>query len=265
MKSFLKYCGGKAKLLPSILNIVPDFENYFEPFVGGGSVFLNINLENKACSISDINSNLINCYNIIKNNLEALITELSNNVKYSNTLESYLSNRNRYNAIKNLDSEKVEQAALFIYLNKCGFNGMYRENKSGIFNVPFGNMKNPIICNSELLGKVSKYLQDINISNGDYKTITPMQGDLVYLDPPYHGAFNSYTLSPFDIKEQIELKEFIDLLTKSNVKIILSNSSTDFIKDLYKDYTISIIKTRYSVGGKGASRSIKEELLITNF
>lgn len=282
MKPFLKYCGGKSKLVAIISKNFPEtFGNYFEPFLGGGSVFLNLaskghaSASASACNyyISDVNKSLMICYKVIKNNLQDLITELSKNI-YINEKEAYLVNRIKFNEIKHKDNKDnndiITECALFIYLNKCGFNGMYRENKQGNFNIPFGRMTNPNIINETHLVNVSNLLNDnsVYISSGKYTGMLEFvqKGDFVYFDPPYHETFTSYNKSGFGKNEQIELKEFIDLLTLKHVHVLLSNSCTEFIKELYKDYTIIIIDTKYSIGGKNTDRN-KEclEVLIKNF
>lgn len=274
LKSCLKYCGGKTKLLPYISEHIPlvEFKNYFEPFVGGGSVVLDIyskKLSIENYNISDINYNLINCYKVIKERLQELLEELGNE-KYKNQSSSFSIHRDRFNEIKfNVPYDlEVEQAALFIYLNKCCFNGMYRVNKSDKFNVPFGKMKNPLICDIITLTNLSNALQHINILHCNFKDTlnTIKEGDFVYLDPPYHKTFTDYTSNSFGENEQKELKIFIDKLTEKGVYVLLSNSATDFIKNLYSNYTIINISTKYSLGGKGSNRALdKQEVLIKNY
>lgn len=275
-KSFIKYVGGKSKLLNYIINNMPiEFNNYFEPFVGGGSVIFGLISNgvviNKICTISDINDNLINCYNVIKNNLDDLKKELLE-LKYENKSDNYYLCRERFNKIKfnKVEDEFVEKAALFIFLNKCGFNGMYRENLSGKFNIPFGNMKNPKICDTEVLDNINRLLSDKNIiiNSCEYENIliNIKENDFVYIDSPYDETFTGYTSSKFGKNEQSKLKLFVDILTKKKVKVMLSNSSTIFIKELYKDYNQVNLTTKYSLGGKNTNRSEdKCELLITNY
>lgn len=272
MKTFIKYCGGKARLLPYIIENLPTtFNNYFEPFVGGGSVILGIiskDLDNvnRTYTISDINKNLINCYTVIKNNVDELVQELLKEC-YRNEKHIYLENRERYNEIKFSEDFLIEQAALFIYLNKCGFNGMYRENKSGGFNIPYGDMKNPKICDNISLMCISQALQNVNISYNSYQMILDVveKDDFVYLDPPYDGTFTDYTSDGFGKDEQKKLKEFVDVLTNNGVKVMLSNSATDYIKETYKEYNIVNLTTKYSLGGKGADRGTKQEVLVKNY
>jgi len=277
LKSPLKWVGGKNKLSPFIIKELPEvYGNYFEPFAGGASIlFKLLNSDSNAQReyfISDINECLVNTFNTIKFDVELLITELKND-KYTNNKELFYQHRQRYNNIKFLDDEyKIEKAALFIYLNKCCFNGMYRENSQGLFNVPFGDMKNPNICDSVSLRNISKALNDKNVhfSFCNYTDILHIvkEGDLVYLDPPYLGTFTEYTNNVFENNEQIKLKNFIDELSSKNVYVLLSNNDIDFIKKLYKDdiYKFIHLNTTYSLGGKNVNRfSTKNELLIKNF
>lgn len=272
-KPVVKWAGGKSKLLPYIIENLPTtkFKNYHEPFVGGASVIIEIlklKKEDKHIKyyISDINKNLINVYNIIINNVTELILELEND-KYINTLTNYNINRNRFNEIKSRSDLNVELAALFIYLNKCGFNGLYRENNFGKYNIPFGKMKNPKICDKDTLINFKDIMSNVNIKCCEYQDILDLtvKDDFVYLDPPYHETFTEYTSNKFREEQQRELKLFVDNLTSKKVKVMLSNSSTDFIKDLYKEYTIINLTTKYSLGGKCASRGNKQEVLIKNY
>lgn len=299
-KPIIKWAGGKTKILHYIIENLPkEFKNYFEPFVGGASVIIELllkdteslsknmeslllkdtdtdsltrNMESllkdkvRQYTISDINESLINVYNVIKNNLNDVIEELTK-VKYTNVLDNYNINRNRFNEIKFENDNRIECTALFIYLNKCGFNGMYRENKSGKYNIPFGKMKNPKICDDITLNNFKHIMKDVNILHCEYQSILWLteKDDLVYLDPPYHNTFTNYNADTFGETQQRELKLFVDRLTEKGVNVMLSNSATDFIKDLYKEYTIVNITTKYSLGGKGADRGNKQEVLIKNY
>lgn len=273
-KPFIKYCGGKTRLLPYIIENLPNttFNNYFEPFVGGGSVLFELLSKDltynciRNYTVSDINENLINCYEIIKTNIEELITELEKDI-YKNNSDSYYKCRTRFNDIKFDETNLIEKAALFIYLNKCGYNGMYRENSKGKYNIPFGKMKNPKICDTKVLRKDSKGLKNVHIACCEYSSILELveKNDFVYLDPPYHETFTDYTNNKFNEDEQRELKTFVDELSKKGAFVMLSNSATDFIKDLYKDYKQINLTIKYSLGGKGADRGDKQELLIMNY
>lgn len=256
-KPFIKWAGGKTKLSQKILDHFPkEYLEYYEPFVGGGSIGLSLKKDIKK-HFSDINLKLIKTYLTVKNDCDKLILELKKQ-EYSNNKESFLNIRSKFNE----NSDDITTASMFIYLNKCCFNGLYRENLSGEFNVPFGDMKNPTICDEKLLKKVSKYLDNVEIKHQNYNEISPNSGDLVYFDPPYHQTFSSYSKNGFTEKDHISLKEFIDLLSSKNVKIILSNSNTEFIQKLYENYNQKLLDINYTVG---KNRSIKQEILITNF
>lgn len=273
-KPFIKYCGGKTRLLPYIIENLPNkqFNNYFEPFVGGGSVLfelLNKDVQyncQRRYTISDINENLINCYEVIKNKSDELINELDKD-KYKNLSDNYYICRQRFNDIKFDETNLIEKAALFIYLNKCGYNGMYRENSKGKYNIPFGKMKNPKICDTSVLRKDSEGLKNVHIACCEYDNILELleKNDFVYLDPPYHETFTDYTNNKFNEEEQLQLKKFVDDLSEKGVFVMLSNSATDFIKDLYKNYKQINLTIKYSLGGRGADRGDKQELLIVNY
>ena len=270
MKPFLKWAGGKRQLLPEINKYIPkSFNTYYEVFVGAGAVFLD--LEKEHCVINDKNEELINCYNVIKNNVEELIKELKT---YHNSKEFFLH-------IRGLDRDKkynelgpIKKAARFIYLNRTCFNGLYRVNKKGYFNVPFGDYKNPKIVDEENLRAIHNYLvgKNIEITNVDFVDCLKnvKEGDFVYLDPPYDplnttSDFTAYGKDGFSKEDQKRLKEALDDLNKKNIKWLLSNSSTDFIKELYKDYTIIEVDARRNINSDATKRGAIKEVLVKNF
>ncbi|WFQ95152.1 Dam family site-specific DNA-(adenine-N6)-methyltransferase [Mycoplasma feriruminatoris] len=272
LNSVVKWVGGKKQIQQTILDFIPNqFNNYIEPFVGGAAILFALQPTNAI--INDLNDELINIYNVIKNDPLKLIRLLEKHKK--NHSEEY------FYQIRNLDRTKqysklsdVKKAARVLYLNKTCFNGLYRVNKDGYFNTPFGKYKNPSIVNKENLLNVSKYLNDNNIQilNKDYKEVLKLAqpGDFIYLDPPYmpiseSSSFTSYTENGFDIKQQIELKEQCDLLTQKNIKFLLSNSDCQFIRDLYKDYEIYVVKAKRSINSKADKRGHINELLISNY
>ena len=258
---FLKWVGGKRQLMPSIVEHLPenikDYK-YIEPFIGGGAVFFN--LQPKNAIINDFNEELINVYQVIKDNLDELITDLK---KHNNEAEYFYSIRSldRNGEFKKLTA--VQRASRVIFLNKTCFNGLYRVNNAGEFNSPFGRYKNPNIVNEPTLKAVNKFLNNnnIEIKSGDYSEIL-IQTDkkcFVYLDPPYHpisesSNFTGYVQGGWNIDNQINLKTACDELHKKGVKFLLSNSSADFIKDLYKDYKITIVKANRAINSNGAER-----------
>lgn len=265
---FLKWAGGKTRLIPEIKGFVPEtINNFIEPFVGAGSVFLSIKPE-KAI-INDLNKDLVICYETIRDNVDELIKELSK-LSSKNNKEDFIK-------IRNLDRDKekfkkqtdVQRAARIIYLNKTCFNGLYRVNSKNEFNVPFGNYKNPKILDEHNLREISEYLKSVTIYCCDFEKIIGMAkpGDFVYLDPPYQpitktSSFTSYTKDGFSDSDQIRLKNAIDKLKENNIKFLLSNSCCDFIKELYSGYNIKEIPLRRLISASGDSRNIVKEVLI---
>lgn len=269
---FLKWVGGKRQLMPSIVALLPkniSSYEYVEPFIGGGAVLFN--LQPKNAVINDFNTELINVYNVIKNELDGLIIDLKkhkNNSDYFYELRSL----DRNDDFKELS--QVQRASRIIYLNKTCFNGLYRVNNAGEFNAPFGRYKNPNIVNEPTLKAVNKFLNtnNITINNGDYTTVLKdtTEKSFVYLDPPYHpisesSNFTGYIQGGWNIYDQIELRKACDELNKKGVKFLLSNSSANFIKDQYKDYNISIVKANRAINSDGANRGEVDELLIRNY
>lgn len=269
---FLKWVGGKRQLMPSIVDYLPenikDYK-YIEPFIGGGAVFFN--LQPKNAVINDYNEELINVYQVIKDNLDDLIIDLK---KHKNEAEYFYSIRSldRNGEFKKLSA--VKRASRLIFLNKTCFNGLYRVNNAGEFNSPFGRYKNPNIVNEPTLKAVNKFLNNNNveINSGDYSEILKQTDKkcFVYLNPPYHpisesSNFTGYVQGGWNMYDQIDLKTACDELHKKGVKFLLSNSSADFIKDLYKDYKITIVKANRAINSNGADRGEVDEVLIRNY
>ena len=269
---FLKWVGGKRQLMPSIVDHLPenikDYK-YIEPFIGGGAVFFN--LQPKNAVINDYNEELINVYQVIKDNLDDLIIDLK---KHKNEAEYFYSIRSldRNGEFKKLSA--VKRASRLIFLNKTCFNGLYRVNNAGEFNSPFGRYKNPNIVNEPTLKAVNKFLNNNNveINSGDYSEILKQTDKkcFVYLDPPYHpisesSNFTGYVQGGWNMYDQIDLKTACDELHKKGVKFLLSNSSADFIKDLYKDFKITIVKANRAINSNGADRGEVDEVLIRNY
>jgi len=265
---FLKWVGGKRQLMPSIVELMPKNIkelNYVEPFIGGGAVLFH--LQPRTAIINDFNDELINVYNVIKNSLNELIVDLKtheNNADYFYQIRSL----DRTNDFKSLTP--VQRASRVIYLNKTCFNGLYRVNNAGEFNAPFGRYKNPNIVNEPTLKAVNKYLNSNNVilRNGDYADIFPEinENSFVYLDPPYHpisesSNFTGYVQGGWNMYDQIDLKTACYELHKRGVKFLLSNSSAEFIKHLYKDYIITIVKANRAINSNGADRGEVDEVL----
>ena len=273
-KPFVKWVGGKRQLLRQFreLGLYPpeDFNpitnTYYEPFVGGGAVFFDLLPKN--AELSDLNNELVITYNVIKNNVDELIQSLQ---KHIYDKEYYLEVR----AKKIDDLSDVEVASRFIFLNRTGFNGLYRVNKSGQFNVPFGRYNNPVICDEDNLRRVSDALQDVTITHHDYKNVlkAAKSGDFIYLDPPYYpinatSSFTSYTAEGFLEKEQTELRDTFVKLHKKGCFVMLSNSDTPFINDLYSGLdgiTINKITAGRAINSKASGRGKITEVLVTNY
>ena len=269
---FLKWVGGKRQLLNSIQQVLPknikDCQ-YMEPFIGGGAVLFHIQPKNAI--INDFNQELVNVYKVVRNDLEELIIDLK---KHKNESEYFYRIRglDRSSDFKKISD--VERASRVIFLNKTCFNGLYRVNNAGEFNSPFGRYKNPNIVNEPTLRAVSKYLNsnNITINSGDYANTLKHANNrtFVYLDPPYHpisesSNFTGYIQGGWGEEEQIELKRQCDILNNNGVKFLLSNSSADFIKDLYKEYNISIVKATRAINSNASSRGEIDEVLIRNY
>jgi len=275
-KPFVKWVGGKRQLLKQfrLMNLYPPekFDStkgrYFEPFVGGGAVFFDL-LPEKAF-LSDLNLELVTTYNVIKDDVEKLIKLLK---KHDHNKEYFL----------NVRAKKVEKlsplqvASRFIYLNRACFNGMYRVNSKGEFNVPFGDNKKPLICDEVNLRKISKALKNVEIKHQDYKQVLKKarKGDFIYFDPPYHpvsktSTFTSYTANGFSEKDQIELRDVFLELSNRGCFVMLSNSNAPLIIEIYSEIKkdgirISKVEAGRAINSKGSGRGKVIEVLVTNY
>ena len=291
LKPFVKWVGGKSQLVEQIEKMLPtDGENvltkYAEPMVGGGALFFSIlsKYDFEELYISDINAELINAYQAVKNDVDNLIAKLNemqmlflpmdeNGRKYF-----YYTVRERFNSTTLTVETATEKAAQFIFLNKTCFNGLYRVNRKGQFNVPMGAYKNPTICDDENLRNIHEALQNVTIVCGDYSLSKSFidKDTFVYLDPPYRpisetSGFTAYNSDVFDDNEQIRLSKFIDEINLSGAKIVLSNSDPknvneedNFFDDLYKNYKINRVEANRAINSKGDKRGKINELLICN-
>lgn len=276
---FLKWAGGKTQLLPKISKVLPQsYARYFEPFLGGGAVFFYMVSNNSMRSeahLIDINKELINAYNVIKSNVEELIMILSKyqEVYYKSPVKSYYDLRDKFDR----NATSIEKAARTITLNKTCYNGLYRVNRNGEFNVPMGRYKKPVICDSENLRNISNALLNskTHLYLSDYRTVLvnkTKEDDFIYLDPPYDpvsttARFTGYTESGFTDKDQRDLSRIFMKLTDRGCKVLLSNSDTLYIRELYKDfsrYTHQINALR-SINSSSSKRTGHKELLIGNY
>lgn len=291
-KPFLKWAGGKGQLLAEIAHYYPFAKNnikkYAEPFVGGGAVLFDI--VNKyhldEIYISDINADLIDTYCVVRDNVDNLIDKLLIIEKeflylsQDDRKEFFLQKRKLFNKIKNEDYvPSIEKSALMIFLNKTCFNGLFRVNKKGLFNVPFGDYKSPAICNEENLRIVSKKLQNVTIKCQDYKMCAEFidNNTFVYLDPPYRplnstSSFTAYTDILFDETEQQNLAKLVNALHQKGAKILLSNSDPkninikdNYFDKMYSAYSIKRVEATRMINSNRNSRGKIKELLISNF
>ena len=238
---FVKWVGGKRLIVKDLLARVPDvFNSYFEPFVGGGALFWNIPRRGKAY-LSDINSNLVITYRMIRDNVEEVISRLEYHKKHHNEKYYAAARKELLNAQK-----PIEIASLFIYMNKTCYNGLYRVNKSGMFNVPIGRYDDPKIANVYNLRKCSQFLANVDIFRHSFSQIRPNKGDFLYLDPPYHETFSAYDGSGFGDNEHEELAAFCKQLDQKGVLFMLSNSDTPFIRQLYNGFDMSNVNASLS-------------------
>ena len=292
-RPFVKWAGGKGRLLETYAPLLPDDflreddAVYIEPFVGGGAMLfylLNRYGNIRRAIINDINLHLIKCYRMVKNNPARLIKSLTSVQGDYRKLENendrkdfFLEKRRRFNECNLSD---VEVATLVIFLNRTCFNGLYRENSKGEFNVPFGRYTNPTICNPDLIMADHEILQRVEILHGDFSQVQLLvdRRSFVYFDPPYRPVsatsyFNSYTKESFGDGEQIRLKNFIDLIKETGCTIALSNSDSHvntvgplgFFEELYRGYDIVRVQASRSINADASGRGERAELLIRNY
>ena len=291
LKPFVKWVGGKGQLVDKIEKMLPVngekyLTKYAEPMVGGGALLFSLlsKYDFEELYISDINSELMNAYQVIKNDIDNLISKLNemqmtflpmddNGRKYF-----YYTIRQKFNSMALSKKTATEKAAQFIFLNKTCFNGLYRVNRKGQFNVPMGAYKNPTICDEENLRNIHKALKNVTIVCGDYSLSKAFidRNTFVYIDPPYRpisdtSGFTAYSTEIFDDNEQIRLAKFIDELNQSGAKIVLSNSDPknmneedNFFDDLYKNYKINRVEATRMINSKADKRGKINELLICN-
>jgi DNA adenine methylase len=259
----LKWAGGKTQLLAKILERFPEqFNRYHEPFVGGGAVFFN--LEPKSCTLSDVNGDLVTTYTALRDDVDGVIE----NLKQHRAEEAYYYTV-RDEMVSGLST--TEAAARIIFLNRTCFNGLYRVNRSGKFNVPFGRYANPTICNETNLRAVSEALRGVKIR---HESVFQMgrrvrRGDLVYFDPPYDpvsktASFTAYTKGGFGDPEQEQLAQMFRRFAERGVHCVLSNSDTPFIRSLYKDFRVDQVYARRAINSRADRRGPVSEVLVSS-
>ena len=264
----VKWVGGKRQLMIELIKNRPkSYNRYFEPFIGGGALFFE--LQPEQAYISDMNEELINLYSVVRDNVYELIKDLS---KHEVSKEYFLEIRNIDRTEQYTELSDVERASRFIYLNRTCFNGMYRVNSQGQFNVPFGHYKNPRIIDENNLLNCSELLKKTEIKCADFSEILTKvkKGDLVYFDPPYvplneTSSFTSYTKDGFDIDMQFKLRDVCDELDTMGVKFMLSNSDTKLVNELYANYEIKKVFASRQINANADGRGKITEVLVRNY
>lgn len=266
-KPFVKWAGGKGKLLDELTKNLPEFKSYHEPFVGAGALFFRLVSMGKIkrAWVNDSTEELTNAYEVIKDDVTGLINELQSG-KYQNDKEIF------YKIRAEEPEEDVKRAARFIYLNKTAFNGLYRVNSKGKFNVPFGKYKNPKICDEENLRLVSKALKKATLLNGDFKIVLKhaRKNSFVYFDPPYlplseTSSFTSYTPNNFTKDDQDRLYEVFKKLDSRGCYVMLSNSYHPYTEELYHEFRPETVYAARAISCKADGRGKIKELLVRNW
>lgn len=266
-KPFLKWAGGKTQLLSSLIQKIPqDIGTYYEPMIGGGALFFSSNMER--AHLSDVNSELISAYCVVRDHVDSLIDILSTYVR-TKEFFLYLRGLDRTDIFSSLSS--IERAARFIYLNKTCFNGLYRVNASGHFNVPMGTAKGNIFI-AENLRECSRMLAGKTLSTMSFEEIESIlhPNDFVYLDPPYlpltdTAKFTEYTASGFLLDKHELMANFCHRISNAGVKFMLSNAHTEKSMNLYSAFNIEVIPARRSISAKNSGRARVNEVIVTNY
>ena len=269
---FVKWAGGKRQLLSKIKERMPEqYNDYYEPFVGGGAVVLELQPENAV--INDINKSLINAYTQIANNPDEFLDSVNmlDNEMWDDGKEYYYSIREHYNDKLMREEFDIELAALFVFINKHCFNGLYRVNGKGLFNVPYNKSRKASVDKKAIV-ETSKYLRSINIINGDFENAcrNAQAGDFVFIDSPYAPlkptSFESYTKEGFDVESHRRLANLFDELSERGCYCMLTNHNTEFINELYgnKGYSIDVVSVKRMINSDASNR-VGEEVIIYNY
>ncbi len=270
LKPALKWVGGKRQLLAEIKSKVPSsFSTYCEPFLGGGAVAFSLHHENAV--LSDINSDLMNFYEVVRDSAKELIDELNT---YRNEEDFYYTIRNADRDEKSFAlMSEVKKAARIYYLNRLGYNGLYRVNRKGLYNVPYGHYKKPFVPETDCILALSEYLnyKGVVLKNCSYRDVFEEldKDSFVYIDPPYDNltttSFTSYSKYGFSRDDQMALRDACVSLDKRHIRFMLSNSSTPYINEIYKGFNITTVHAMRYVNSDGSNRGKVEEVIITNY
>jgi DNA adenine methylase len=266
-KPFLKWAGGKAQLLAQIAPYLPaNYRTYFEPFLGGGAVFFY--LRPQKAVLADLNPDLVNTFLVVRDSPAALMEALDRHGEHRGSKDYYYAVRKQEAS----SLSPVDRAARTVFLNKTCFNGLYRVNSRGEFNVPWGDYSNPKLYDPKNILAASAQLQGKDILLADYRVACARarEGDFVYFDPPYHpvsvtSGFTSYTKEEFGDREQAALAQMLRRLDRRGCFVMLSNSPTPFVRSLYEGFEIKVLKATRAINSKGTKRGAVDELLVTNY
>lgn len=271
---FVKWAGGKRQLLNEIGKRLPkSWNTYYEPFVGGGALLVNLQNDERVSNavISDLNSELINLYNVVKKNPDKLLDVLSGK-EFENNEDAFRNLKNEFNTLTGLPGNNVRRAALLIYLNKHGYNGLWRVNSKGKFNVPFGRYQKRNMPTDHSILKFSTMLKNVKILNRDFEQAikSATNGDFIYFDPPYHpvsktAGFTDYNSNGFTFDDQKRLAAVFKNLSKKGVFLMLSNSKVTDIEDLFAGFNIDTVDAKRFINCNGQRRSGTKEIIVTNY
>jgi DNA adenine methylase len=271
---FIKWAGGKRQLLAELnKRLPPEWNTYYEPFVGGGALLVSLDNQHRISRavIADLNSELVNLYRVVQNTPGALIAALSDET-FRNDEASYKFLKDRFNTLCGEPGQETERAALLIYLNKHGFNGLWRVNSRGKFNVPFGSHKKRSLPSEASIVKFSALLRNVTILNADFEVAvkTARKGDFIYFDPPYHplsktASFTDYNSRGFRFEDQQRLARLFRKLSKKGICLMLSNSKVPEIEDLYEGFCIETVEAKRFINCNGERRSGIQEIIVTNY
>lgn len=274
MKPLIKWAGGKRQLLPHLLANVPDnYGTYYEPFIGGGAFFVDLAARGSCPSavIGDLNPELVNLYSVIKSRPEKLTEELAS-ASFANTRAAFNSLRSEFNTLMAEKKQPVRRSALFLYLNKHSYNGLWRVNRSGKYNVPFGSHRRLTLPSPDQILRFSSLLAPVTIRKGDFTAIIrgARRGDFIYFDPPYHPVsktanFTDYTMNGFDFSEQERLAETFARLSDRGLLVMLSNSDVPEISALYDGFRVRRVPAKRFINCNGERRTGASELIVTNY
>lgn len=266
-KPFVKWAGGKTKMLPFIMASFPEkVDTYYEPFLGGGAVFFEMLRQKRfrKAVLGDSNLDLMTTFKVIQSSVEDLIEELGNAKRYKYESKTYYAIR-----AEEPSDDDVMRAARFVYLNKTCFNGLYRVNQSGQFNAPFGKFTNPLICDAPNLRAIAKALKGVKLMRADFSTVVEKakEGDGVYFDPPYlpvskTASFTAYNAGGFGLGDHYKLAGIFKELAAMDVNVVLSNSSSDKTRELYSGFDVRELTGKNNIGGPAEYRKPSKEIMV---